>query len=112
MMNFKSYNINTRDGEVISFDFPEEEFSIMVFKVGKDNAIVDNVHKQVYMVQAESEEKAVSAYIDWLYGVANVWELDENESENCYAITECEVWASKTCDIQEVQNNYDYIVES
>ena len=112
MMNFKSYNINTRGGEAVSFDFPAEEFSVMVLKAGRDNTIIDNAHERVYMVQAETEEEAVNDYVDWLYGMANIWELDNNEPENCYAMTARKVWASKTCNIQEVQNSYDYVVES
>lgn len=112
MMNFKSYNINTRGGEAVSFDFPAEEFSVVVLKAGRDNTIIDNAHERIYMVEAKTAKEAVNDYVDWLYGMANIWELDKDEPEECYVMTERMVWANETCNIQEVRNSYEHVVGS
>ena len=66
MMNAKSYNVNTREGEIPSFDLEAEEFVVTVLKTNKDCTVIDNEHKHMYMVQAETMKAAVVAYVDWL----------------------------------------------
>lgn len=111
MMNVKSYNVNTREGEVVSFDFEAEEFVVTVLKADKDCTIIDNDHGKLYMVQADTTEKAVKAYIDWLYGMVNEWAADPDEF-GCYEMTAHKVWMSATCDIRETVDSYEYVVES
>lgn len=111
MMNVKSYNVNTREGEVPSFDLEAEEFVVTVLKAGKDCTVIDNEHKRVYMVQAETMKAAVVAYVDWLYGMVNEWAADSDEF-GCYEMTTHKVWMSSTCDISETVDSYEYVVES
>lgn len=111
MMNVKSYNVNTREGEVVSFDLEAEEFVVTVLKADKDCTIIDNEHDKLYMVQADTAEKAVKAYIDWLYGMVNEWAADPGEF-GFYGQTMHKVWTSTTCDIRETVDSYEYVVES
>ena len=109
MMNAKSYNVNTREGEIPSFDLEAEEFVVTVLKAGKDCTVIDNEHGNLYMVQAETAKAAVVAYGDWLYGMVNEWKADEF---GCYEMTTHKVWMSSTCDISETVDSYEYMVES
>lgn len=111
MMNVKSYNVNTREGEVPSFDLEAEEFVVTILQDGKDCTVIDNDHGKLYMVQADTTEKAVKAYIDWLYGMVNEWAADPDEF-GFYGITPNKVWMSATCDIRETVDSYEYVVES
>ena len=111
MMNVKSYNVNTREGEIPSFDLEAEEFVVTVLKAGKDCTVIDNEHKRVYMVQAETMKAAVVAYVDRLYGMVNEWKADSEEF-GCYWMTTHKVWMSSTCDISETVDSYEYVVES
>ena len=111
MMNVKSYNVNTREGEVPSFDLEAEEFVVTVLKAGKDCTIIDNDHGKLYMVQADTTEKAVKAYIDWCYGMVKVWAPASDEF-GCYEPTLQEVWASECCAIYEQREDWDIVVES
>lgn len=111
MMNVKSYNVNTREGEVPSFDLDAMEFVVTVLKAGKDCTVIDNENNRVYMVQAETAKAAVVAYVDWAFGMVNVWAADEEEF-GCYEKTSEECWASLCCDISEKQDSYEIVVES
>lgn len=111
MMNSTSYNVNTREGEIACFDLDSMEFVVTVLKAGKDCTVIDNEHGNLYMVQAESSKAAVVAYIDWMFGMVNVWKADEDEF-GCYEKTDEECWASLCCDISEKQDGYEIVVES
>ena len=111
MMNTMSYCINTREGEKACFDLESMEFMVTVLKAGRDCTIIDNVNGNLYMVQAETAKAAVTAYVDWMFGMVNVWAADEDEF-GCYNKTEEECWASLCCDISEKRDGYEIVVES
>jgi hypothetical protein len=111
MMNTTSYNINTREGEKVSFDLESMEFVVTVLKAGQDCTVIDNKHNRLYFVKAVSTAAAVIAYVDWLFGMVNVWAADEDEF-GCYEKTAEECWASLCCDFREVIDVYDLVAES
>lgn len=111
MMDAKSYCINTREGEKVSFNLESMEFMVTVLKAGKDCTVIDNENNRVYMVQAETTKAAVVAYVDWAFGMVNVWAADKEEF-GCYWKTAEECWASLCCDISEKQDSYEIVVES
>lgn len=113
MMNAKSYTINTREGEKVSLDMEAEEFTITVLKSaqGTDCTIIDQTHGHMYMVRKSAMEKAVAAYIDWLYGLVNEWVSDPDEF-GCYWMTTHKVKMSETCLITECQLEWNCMVEA
>lgn len=111
MMNISKYTFNTYEGKLASFDLVREEFTVRVLKAGNDCTVMDDSNGRVYMVKADTAEKAVRAYIDWCYGMVKVWAADSNEPD-CYEPTMHEVWASECCAIYERREDWDIVVES
>lgn len=114
MMNMKSYNVNTREGKLVSFDIDAEEFVVTVLKSaqGTDCTVIDQTHGRMYMVRKSNMQKAVVAYIDWLYGMVNEWIADPDEFGG-YEMTEHKIWMSESCDIRECsQLEWECVVEA
>lgn len=110
MMKAKSYTINSREGEKVSFDIDAVEFQVTVLQADKDCTIIDNVHGRMYMTQAETAKAAVVAYVNWLFGMMNEWVADPDEF-GCYEMTAHKIWMSECCDIVETLDCYE-VVES
>lgn len=111
MKNVKTYTVNTREGERVSFDFESEEFTLTVMQDGDDCTVIDHEEHQLYNVRKTDPAQAVAAYLDWMYGILNEWDADPDEFGE-YERGTAEFWAHEFCAIIEnTACEWDFIGE-
>lgn len=96
------------DFEPVIFDL-EDFDNLTVVENDNDYIVFDNEEHNEYHTIANSKERAIAKYIDWFYGMVEVWEYDKNEEE--YVPSDKYEWASSAYYISEREHSWETIME-
>lgn len=107
-----TYRANRNEKHSIPFDLPESiEVSVLVSGTNANNTTYTVIHKDTfYFAEAANELDAIEKYIDYLYGVVDMYEYEEAEEGYTF---HHEGWASfGYSNIESIEDEYIVVEEN
>lgn len=107
-----TYRANRNEKHSVPFDLPESiEVSVLMSGTTDSNTTYTVIHSDVfYFAAAENELQAIEKYIDYLFGMVDMYEYDEAEEGYTF---HHEGWASDGYfDIESIEDKFIVVEEN